>query len=297
MSALDGFLNVYKPLGISSAGVVGRVKRMLPRGTAIGHGGTLDPEAEGVLPLCVGKATRLFDYIVDKQKSYIAELALGKVTDTQDAAGTVLEEHPVHVGEAEIRAALPRLTGDILQRPPLYSALKRDGKPLYAYARKGQEIAVAPRPVRVDALELLGCTGENRYAIRVDCGKGVYVRTLMHDLGALLGCGGYMSRLARVRAGAFCAEDAIPLDALSDVESHLLPLDYPIGHIPLVRVGKGELRRVQNGNPLYAHSLVEAPQARAGIVRVYVGDSFAGMGEFQEDGSVRFRAMLLAKGL
>ena len=203
MSALDGFLNVYKPLGISSAGVVGRVKRMLPRGTAIGHGGTLDPEAEGVLPLCVGKATRLFDYIVDKQKRYIAEVTLGKVTDTQDAAGTVLEERPVRVGEAEIRAALPQLTGDILQRPPLYSALKRDGKPLYAYARKGQEIAVAPRPVRVDALELLGCTGENRYEIRVDCGKGVYVRTLMHDLGALLGCGGYMSRLARVRAVRF----------------------------------------------------------------------------------------------
>ncbi len=297
MSALDGFLNVYKPLGISSAGVVGRVKRMLPRGTAIGHGGTLDPEAEGVLPLCVGKATRLFDYIVDKQKRYIAEVTLGKVTDTQDAAGTVLEERPVRVGEAEIRAALPQLTGDILQRPPLYSALKRDGKPLYAYARKGQEIAVAPRPVRVDALELLGCTGENRYEIRVDCGKGVYVRTLMHDLGALLGCGGYMSRLARVRAGAFRAEDAIALDALSDVEAHLLPLDFPIGHIPLVRVGEGELRRVQNGNPLYARSLLEAPQAREGIVRVYVGDAFAGMGEFQEDGSVRFRAMLLEKRL
>ena len=130
-----------------------------------------------------------------------------------------------------------------------------------------------------------------------DCGKGVYVRTLMHDLGALLGCGGYMSRLARVRAGAFRAEDAIALDALSDVEAHLLPLDFPIGHIPLVRVGEGELRRVQNGNPLYARSLLEAPQAREGIVRVYVGDAFAGMGEFQEDGSVRFRAMLLEKRL
>lgn len=160
MSALDGFLNVYKPLGISSAWSGGTREAHAPRGTAIGHGGTLDPEAEGVLPLCVGKATRLFDYIVDKQKRYIAEVTLGKVTDTQDAAGTVMEERPVRVGEAEIRAALPQLTGDILQRPPLYSALKRDGKPLYAYARKGQEIAVAPRPVRVDALELLGCTAK-----------------------------------------------------------------------------------------------------------------------------------------
>ena len=293
MSALDGFLNVYKPRGISSGGVVARVKRLLPRGTAIGHGGTLDPEAEGVLPLCVGKATRLFDYIVDKRKVYIAELTQGKVTDTQDAAGTVLEEHPVCVGEAEIRAALPKLTGDILQRPPLYSALKRAGKPLYAYARKGQEVEIDPRPVRVDALALLGCTGENRYEIRVECGKGVYVRTLMHDLGALLGCGGHMSRLARVQAGAFCAEEAVALDALTDAAAKLLPMDFPIGHIPLVRVGEGERRRVQNGNPLYARSLIEAPAEHTGVVRVYVEDAFAGMGEFQEDGSVRFRAMLL----
>ena len=293
MSEIKGFLNVYKPLGMSSGSVVARIKRLLPPKTAIGHGGTLDPEAEGVLPICIGKATRLFDYIVDKQKTYVAELTLGVVTDTQDATGTVLEENPVHVGEDEIRGVLGKLTGDILQRPPVYSALKRNGKPLYTYARKGQEIEIEERPVRVDALTYIGKNGENRHRIQVDCGKGVYVRTLMHDIGALVGCGGHMSALARTRSGVFTAEEAIPLAELTSVEEHLKPLDYPIGHIPLVRVSTDEIARVRNGNPLWPQLLLEAPQKHTGIVRVYIGEEFAGMGAFTEDGCVRFKAMLL----
>jgi len=293
MNELNGFLNVYKPLGMSSGGVVARVKRLLPPKTAVGHGGTLDPDAEGVLPICVGKATRLFDYIVDKQKTYIAQLTLGVVTDTQDATGNVLQTRPVTAGEDEIRAVLGELTGDILQRPPMYSALKRDGKPLYAYARKGQEIEVEERPVHVDALTYVRCIGENRHEIRVDCGKGVYVRTLMHDIGQKIGCGGHMSALARVRAGAFLAENAVALADLSDIQAHLMPMDFPIGHIPLVRVGEEQMARVRNGNPLFPGMLLEAPQVREGVVRVYIGEEFAGMGVFAEEGCVRFRAMLL----
>ena len=294
---MDGFLVLNKPLGRTSSDCVVFVRKRLPRGTAIGHGGTLDPMASGVLPVCVGAATRLFDYIIDKQKTYVAELQLGVVTDTQDATGAVVERRPVTVTEADVRAALPRFIGEIWQTPPMYSAIKRGGKRLYELARRGESVEIAPRACRVDDVRLTASLGDGRYRLEVDCGKGVYIRTLCHDIGAFLGCGGHMATLARTRAGVFTLENALTLeevDALGaeGLEARLLPMDAAIAHLSAVRVEARHRAAVRNGMPLRPEWL-DAPAPQAEAVRVYVGGEFAGIGAPREDGSVRFRAMLL----
>lgn len=294
---MDGFLVLNKPLGRTSSDCVVFVRKRLPRGTAIGHGGTLDPMASGVLPVCVGAATRLFDYIIDKQKTYVAELQLGVVTDTQDATGAVVERRPVTVTEADVRAALPRFIGEIWQTPPMYSAIKRGGKRLYELARRGESVEIAPRACRVDDVRLTASLGDGRYRLEVDCGKGVYIRTLCHDIGAYLGCGGHMATLERTRAGVFTLENALTLeevDALGaeGLEARLLPMDAAIAHLPAVRVEASHRAAVRNGMPLRPEWL-DAPAPRAEALRVYVGGEFAGIGAPREDGSVRFRAMLL----
>ena len=294
---MNGFLNVNKPAGRTSSDVVVFVRRRLPKGTAVGHGGTLDPDASGVLPVCVGSATRLFDYIIDKQKTYVACIRLGIETDTQDASGAVVAERPVSAGEAELRAVLPRFTGEIRQVPPMYSALKRDGKRLYKLARKGESVALEPRQCRVDAIEYLGAAGEDAYLLKIDCGKGVYIRTLCHDIGRALGCGAHMASLTRTAAGIFDIDGALTLDqidalgARGALETALIPMDAPLSHLPAVRVGERSRHAVVNGNPLKA-AWLDAPAPRVDAVRVYLNDEFAGIGAPQPDGSVRFRAML-----
>ena len=294
---MNGFLNVNKPAGRTSSDVVVFVRRRLPKGTAVGHGGTLDPDASGVLPVCVGSATRLFDYIIDKQKTYVACIRLGIETDTQDASGAVVAERPVSAGEAELRAVLPRFTGEIRQVPPMYSALKRDGKRLYKLARKGESVALEPRQCRVDAIEYLGAAGEDAYLLKIDCGKGVYIRTLCHDIGRALGCGAHMQSLRRTAAGIFRVEDALSPEDVGTLAredrlaSALIPLDAPLGHLPAVRVGARSRHAVLNGNPLRANWL-DGPAPEVPAVRVYLEDTFAGIGAPQPDGSVRFRAML-----
>ena len=295
---MNGFLIANKPTGITSSNLVIFVRKRLPRGTSVGHGGTLDPEASGVLPVCVGSATRLFDYIIDKKKTYIAELQLGVVTDTQDATGQVVEEKEVQVSEEELRTVLKDFIGEIEQVPPMYSAIKRGGKRLYQLARKGETIEVEARKCRVDDVQLLNKTGENKYRIRVDCGKGVYIRTLCHDIGAALGCGGHMASLERVAAGIFTLENALTRDEIDAaynegrMEQLLLPLDAPLGHLPAVYLTEDARHAVINGNVLKTRWMKQ-PAPRAEAVRIYLNDVFAGIGETREDGTVRFRAMLL----
>ena len=295
---MNGFLIANKPTGITSSNLVVFVRKRLPRGTSVGHGGTLDPDASGVLPICVGSATRLFNYIIDKRKTYVAELQLGVETDTQDATGAVVRALPVHAGEAELREILARFTGEIEQVPPMYSAVKRDGRRLYQLARKGETVEVEPRRCRVESIELMEDCGGNRFRIRVDCGKGVYIRTLCHDIGRALGCGGHMASLERVRAGVFGIEDALTreqIDAAAQagtLEEKLLPLDAPLGHLSAVRVGEAARHAVINGNPLRPRWL-DAPAPQVEAVRVYLNETFAGIGAPQPDGSVRFKAMLL----
>ncbi|MBQ8108675.1 MAG: tRNA pseudouridine(55) synthase TruB [Clostridia bacterium] len=298
---MNGFLNLNKPTGRTSSDAVVFVRKRLPKGTAVGHGGTLDPEASGVLPVCVGSATRLFDYIIDKQKTYVARIRLGVETDTQDATGRVVASCPVTVGEAELKAALPRFVGDIQQIPPMFSALKRDGKRLYKLARKGELLALEPRSCRVDGIEYLGQEDTDTYLLKISCGKGVYIRTLCHDIGQTLGCGAHMQTLQRVAAGIFKIEDALSLDAVAaladgdGLKTALLPLDAPLAHLPAVRVGEASRHAVLNGNPLRAGWL-DAPVPDAEAVRVYLNGEFAGIGVPQPDGSVRFKAMLYKSG-
>lgn len=296
---MNGFLIANKPTGTTSSNVVVFVRKRLPKGTAIGHGGTLDPEASGVLPLCIGKATRLFDYIIDKKKTYVAEIQLGQVTDTQDATGQVTEERAVTVGEAELKSVLPRFIGEIDQIPPMYSAIKRDGKRMYQLARKGETVELEARKCRVDDVRYLGCTGENRYKIEVDCGKGVYIRTLCHDIGQALGCGAHMASLERTAAGIFKIEDALTreqIDTLAQegsLEGALLALDAPIQHLPAVHVGENARHAVLNGNPLKPRWLSEPAPMHAEAIRIYLSGEFAGIGKVEHDGSIKFRAMML----
>lgn len=295
---MNGFLIANKPTGITSSNMVVFVRKRLPRGTAVGHGGTLDPEASGVLPICVGAATRLFDYIIDKQKTYVAELQLGVETDTQDATGAVVRTLPVRAGAEDVRAALGEFVGEIEQIPPMYSAIKRGGKRMYQLARKGETVELEPRKCRVDGISLMEDCGGNRYRIRVDCGKGVYIRTLCHDIGRRLGCGGHMASLQRVRAGVFDLEHALSreeIDAAFErgaLEDALLPLDAPLGHLPQVRLNAAARHAVINGNVLKPEWM-EAPAPQADALRIYLCGVFAGIGQTQADGSVRFRAMLL----
>ena len=288
---MNGFLNLLKPPGMTSSDAVLRVRKALPRGVRVGHGGTLDPDAAGVLPICVGKATRLFDYIVDKEKRYIAEMTLGIVTDTQDASGTVLETRPVQINEENVRAVLPEFTGEILQSPPAYSAIKRDGRRMYELARRGEAVDLAPRPVTIHALELLERVDARRYLLSVTCGKGAYIRTLCHDIGARLGCGGHMSFLLREKCGAFSLEDAVTLEELDGLEQKLLPLDHPLGRYPALELDRSWEKAVRNGNAL------PAPDRAAGeILRVYLDGEFAGMAQADGLGQARFRAMLWEAG-
>lgn len=299
---MNGFLIANKPTGTTSSNVVVFVRKRLPKGTAIGHGGTLDPEASGVLPLCIGKATRLFDYIIDKKKTYVAEIQLGQVTDTQDATGQVTEERAVTVGADELIAVLPKFVGEIEQIPPMYSAIKRDGKRMYQLARKGETVELEARKCRVDDVRFVCCTGENRYRIEVDCGKGVYIRTLCHDIGLALGCGAHMATLERTKAGIFTLENALTreqIDALAQngrIEEALLPLDAPLAHLPEVHVGENARHAVLNGNPLKTRWLDKPAPKGEEAVRIYLSGQFAGIGRVEDDGSIRFRAMMLEVG-
>lgn len=297
---MDGFLNILKPPGMSSGDVVMYIKKRLPRGTRIGHGGTLDPDACGVLPVCVGNAVRLFDYIVDKEKTYLGEICLGSVTDTQDSSGKTVETRDwTGIGRAQIEAILPEFTGTILQTPPMYSAVKKNGKRLYKMARAGQEIEIESREAKIHVLEYVSQTGENTHLLRIKCGKGVYIRTLLHDIGQKLGCGAHMSMLIREKAGAFSIENA---RLLSEIDPDSIPgfleeMDLPLEKYTKATVGGEHVHFVKNGNPLKPGWLrYDRETAQGDIVRVYMDDEFVGMGEITEGGFVKFRAMLWTGG-
>ncbi len=288
---------MLKPPGMSSSDLVTFVKRRLPKGTRVGHGGTLDPDAAGVLPVCIGRATRLFDYIIDKQKEYIAELKLGVATDTQDATGApVSVSDASHITPDDVRAVLPCFTGTIQQVPPAFSAIKRDGKRMYDLARKGQAVELEAREVQVDAVDYLDTLENGGHMIRIACRKGVYIRTICHDIGQALGVGGHMAFLLRSRAGYFDCGHGVTLEELDEAyknggfEHLLTPLDAPLQHIPSVQVSSAHFHAIKNGNPLRPGWY----EGKAdGVVRVYMDGKFAGMGEADENGLIRFRAMLM----
>ncbi len=246
---MTGIVIVDKPAGWTSQDVTARLRRVF--GTRrIGHGGTLDPMATGVLPVFVGRATRGVEFFEHADKTYEAVLRLGTVTDTQDSTGTVLEKRPVTVTEAEFRDILPKFTGEIAQIPPMYSAIKVDGKKLYELARAGKEIERKPREITVFSLDLLEFTGETA-KIRVHCSKGTYIRTLCHDIGAALGCGGCMETLRRTAAGEYTLADSVELDTLLNAErpeDYLRDVDTLFRQYPAVTLTEKQTLRCRNGN-------------------------------------------------
>lgn len=265
---MDGIINVYKEKGYTSHDVVAKMRGIL-RMKKIGHTGTLDPDAEGVLPVCLGKGTKLCDMLTDRTKTYQAVLLLGRETDTQDTGGRTLCQYPVTVTEAEVREAVMSFLGTYMQVPPMYSALKVNGKKLYELARAGKEVEREARPVeildiRVDDIRL------PRVTMTVTCSKGTYIRTLCYDIGRKLGCGGCMEHLLRTRVDRFLLEDSLKLDeieALRDagtVEAHIMPVDTVFLDLPkLIMYAGGEGDKlVHNGNPFVPELAEAAVQCR-----------------------------------
>lgn len=246
---MTGIVIVDKPAGWTSQDVTARLRRVF--GTRrIGHGGTLDPMATGVLPVFVGRATRGVEFFEHADKTYEAVLRLGTVTDTQDSTGTVLEKRPAAVTEAEFRDILPKFTGKIAQVPPMYSAIKVDGKKLYELARAGKEVERKPREITIFSLELLEFSGETA-KIRVHCSKGTYIRTLCHDIGAALGCGACMETLRRTAAGEYTLADSVGLDTLLNAErpeDYLRDVDTLFRQYPAVTLTEKQTLRCRNGN-------------------------------------------------
>lgn len=246
--SLFGFLNIYKPVGMTSHDVVS-VLRRVTKIKQIGHTGTLDPFAEGVLPICIGKATRLIEYLQD-DKEYLATVQFGAATNTFDLDGEKVFTSDKKVSRDDIKECLKSFEGEILQFPPIFSAIKVKGKKLYEYARKGEEVEIQPRKVVIENIELKNFDEELQQAqIRLKCSKGTYIRSIANDLGKNLGCGGYLIKLIRTQAGKFRVENSVQLDGI-DVESNLInPLD--ILNLPKIAVDNDDLARIKNGMPIY----------------------------------------------
>lgn len=281
---INGIIVIHKEPGFTSHDVVAKMRGICGQ-KKIGHTGTLDPAAVGVLPVCLGSGTKLCDMLTDRDKEYVAELLLGVETDTQDTTGTVLQQRPVEATEEEVRAACMSFVGDYEQIPPMYSALKVDGKKLYELARAGKTIERQARPVKILELEILKMELPV-VTIRVVCSKGTYIRTLCDDIGRKLGCGGAMQSLRRTKAGAFTLENAITLGELQKCKEEgrlqevVLPVDCVFEDCPSLHVTVECERLLENGNALTVEQTEEKVQyAAKQWVRVYhcSNGSFAGI--------------------
>ena len=283
---MDGVIVIRKEKDFTSHDVVAKLRGILHM-KKIGHTGTLDPDAEGVLPVALGKATRLVDMITDKEKTYEAVMRLGVVTDTQDMSGTVLSQaSELHVTEEELRAAIESFAGDYMQVPPMYSALKVNGKKLYELAREGKTVERKPRPVHFYEIEILEI---NLPLVRfcVTCSKGTYIRTLCHDIGEKLGCGAAMETLLRTKVGRFTLDDAITLAQTEEavkngeIESKVLGIEEILAEYPRVCCTKEGDRLLANGNPL-VQALVGAEEKDGWIRMCNSEGSFAGVYQWDE---------------
>jgi len=261
MSA-HGLLVLDKPPGITSRDAVDRAAKWFPRKTKIGHAGTLDPMATGVLVLAVGQATRLIEYVQAMPKVYRARIRLGATSDTDDADGVVTPNPPATAVTLEaLRTALDGFLGEIEQVPPAYSAARVEGRRAYDLARRGDEVALAPRTVRIDQIDLLAYAWPD-LDLDISCGKGTYIRSIARDLGRALGVGGYLTSLRRLQIGPFLTDAAVPLDTDAETaRSRMLPLASAVSWLPSVRVTAEETRRLRNG--------LSVPASVEGDVAVY----------------------------
>jgi len=282
---MDGILVVNKPQRWTSHDVVGYIRRLTHQ-KRVGHAGTLDPMATGVLLVCLGRATRVAEYLMDSDKMYRAVVRLGVETDTYDAEGQVVATRPVNVDESDLRAALAHFVGAIDQVPPMYSALKRDGKPLYQLARQGIEVERKPRRITIYDITLRAWQPPDA-TIDVRCSSGTYIRSLAHDIGAVLrgACGAHLIALTRLASGSFTLEDAVTLEDLTgpeDLSGHLHPLDAALQDLPVLTLDADQARRIVLGQAIsvggveaLAGTLCRAHDASGALLAIMVFDAAA----------------------
>lgn len=280
---VDGVLLLDKPIGLTSNGALQKARRLFSAAKA-GHTGTLDPLATGLLPLCFGEATKFSSDLLDADKTYVATLKFGETTDSGDAEGAVIETRPVTHGEADLRDMLPRFTGAIEQVPPMHSALKRDGRPLYELARQGIVVERAARLITIYQLDLLECSADTA-VLEVRCSKGTYIRTLATDLGEALGCGAHLTALRRTAVGSLQLDGAVTLAQLEETDESarlplLAPVDALLKTLPCVVLGEENAERFSHGNP------VLTPEGISGKCRVYFNERLIGLGETAADGRI-----------
>lgn len=284
----SGIINIYKEKGFTSFDVVAKLRGIL-KTKKIGHTGTLDPDAEGVLPVCIGRATKVCDLLTDKDKVYEAVLLLGVETDTQDTGGEVLKELPVECGEGQVKEAILSFTGEYAQIPPMYSALKVNGKKLYELAREGKTVERKPRNVKIFSIDILEMALP-RVRMRVHCSKGTYIRTLCHDIGKMLGCGGCMESLLRTKVDRFTLEDACKLSEVEtmakegQVEEKILSVDKLFEDWQAVWTLAAFDAAVHNGNPIGRRMLQEGIPTNTERLRVYDSEGvFIGIYEYSKE--------------
>ena len=259
---MNGLINLNKPVGPSSFQMIAQLRRLTGE-RKLGHAGTLDPLASGVLPICVGKAVRLSEYLQTDHKVYEAEVTFGVRTTTDDAEGQVIARQPVTLTREEVESVLREFVGEQEQVPPQFAAIKIGGRPLYKSARRGQTIDVPPRHINIERLTLLGWDSP-RAQVEVACTKGTYIRALARDIGERTGCGAYLTALTRTQCGAFGLRDAVSIEALAgDWRAHLLPMDFGLQHWDAVRLDAAQTRRILSGLS------VEYDQPFKTLVRAY----------------------------
>lgn len=278
---VDGVLLLDKPIGLTSNDALQKARRLFSAAKG-GHTGTLDPLATGLLPLCFGEATKFSADLLDADKTYEAVLQLGVTTDSGDVDGKVIATAPVSVSADDVVRVLPQFTGNLQQIPPMHSALKRDGRPLYELARQGIEVERAPRAVTIYALECLAFAGDS-LTLRVACSKGTYIRVLAADIGNALGCGAHLTALRRTVVGDLDLANAVTLAELQALDAAgraecLQPVDALVHTLPIVTVADEAEQRFRHGNP------VDLPEGLSGKIRVYAGGQLIGVGEPGPDG-------------
>lgn len=288
VSGFNGYLNVYKEKGMTSHDVVFKARKIL-KTKKIGHTGTLDPDAQGVLVLCVGQATKMVEYITDHDKVYEAEVILGKETDTCDVSGTVIRESEQRISREAFESSLKQFSGDIRQKPPIYSAIRVNGKKLYHYARNGETVEIPERDVHIAEISLLEfCEASQQAKIMVTCSKGTYIRSLCRDIGSALGTAGCMGNLIRHRVGSFSIDDALTLAEIAAIISQeqpeplFYPLAYSLDRYSSVRATEQGRKFLLNGNKLFQWNIHESLDAfhPGEILRLYDGDQLIGMGKY-----------------
>lgn len=284
---MNGVINLFKPMGMTSHDAVNLLRKIL-KTKKIGHTGTLDPNASGVLPLCIGKGTRIAEYLLDSDKEYIAELTLGNRTDTQDIDGRIISSSNKMVKEEDIISAISRYKGTISQIPPMYSALKHKGKKLYELAREGKTIERDPREITIYEQRILNIDNCKKIIFYTKCSRGTYIRTLCDDIGIDLGTYGYMSYLLRVGAGGFKIENSYSIEYIKTLNSEeisqiIVPMDKALSHLESFIVPENLYNKLVNGVVLEINLMDESKVDK--LLRVYCKDTFIGIGKISNNNS------------